>query len=106
MEKAWRWKGHVDIWVNNAGADILTGDRSGWSFERKLEALWKVDTRASVRLSREIGKRMAKRGTGVILNTGWDGAERGMAGDTAELFAISKGAVMAFTRSLAPESCP
>lgn len=106
LEHAWQWKGHVDIWINNAGVDILTGDRAEWTFEQKLDSLWEVDTRATIRLSRQIGKRMAQRGTGVILNTGWDGAERGMAGDSAELFAASKGAVMAFTRSLAQSLAP
>jgi NAD(P)-dependent dehydrogenase (short-subunit alcohol dehydrogenase family) len=106
LERAWQWKGHVDIWINNAGVDILTGDRAEWTFERKLDSLWEVDTRATIRLSRQIGKRMVQRGSGVILNTGWDGAERGMAGDSAELFAASKGAVMAFTRSLAQSLAP
>ncbi len=106
LDQTWQWKGHVDIWINNAGVDILTGDRPDWSFERKLDALWQVDTRAAIRLSRGAGKRMADRGAGVILNIGWDGAERGMSGDTAELFAASKGAVMAFTRSLAQSLAP
>ena len=25
-QAAWDWQGGVDIWVNNAGADVLTGD--------------------------------------------------------------------------------
>jgi 3-oxoacyl-[acyl-carrier protein] reductase len=106
LDYAWQWQNRVDIWVNNAGVDILTGDRSGWSFDEKLDALWHVDTRATIRLGRGIGEKMADRGAGVILNTGWDGAERGMAGDSAELFAAAKGAVMAFTRSLAQSLAP
>ncbi len=106
LQRAWQWRNGIDIWVNNAGVDILTGDRPGWTFEQKLDALWQVDTRASIRLSRAIGRKMVLRGSGVILNIGWDGAERGMAGDTAELFAASKGAVMAFTRSLAQSLSP
>ena len=42
----------------------------------------------------------------MILNMGWDQAERGMAGDSGELFATAKGAVMAFTRSLARSLAP
>lgn len=106
LEHAWKWHDGVDIWVNNAGVDILTGDRPGWTFEQKLDALWQIDARATIRLSRESGRRMFQRGSGVLLNVGWDGAERGMAGDTAELFAASKGAVMAFTRSLAQSLAP
>ena len=106
LERALSWKGNVDIWINNAGVDILTGEQRHGSYEQKLDALWNVDVRATVRLSREIGRQMFDRGSGVILNMGWDGAERGMAGDTAELFAASKGAVMAFTRSLAQSLAP
>ena len=43
---------------------------------------------------------------GVILNIGWDQAEQGMAGDSGEMFAAVKGAVMAFTRSLAQSLAP
>ena len=30
---------HVDVWVNNAGADVLTGDPRSWPSERKLKVL-------------------------------------------------------------------
>src|SRR5260221_5037539 len=49
---------------------------------------------------------MKERGSGVILNMGWDQAERGMAGDSGDVFAATKGAVMAFTRSLARSLAP
>jgi 3-oxoacyl-[acyl-carrier protein] reductase len=42
----------------------------------------------------------------VILTLGWDQAEHGMAGDSGELFGTIKGAVMAFTRSLAQSFAP
>ncbi len=106
VDEAWHWRSGVDIWVNNAGADVLTGSTSGWSFERKLEELWHVDAMAAIRLARLVGRRMKQRGSGVILNMGWDGADRGMAGDSGELFAAAKGAVMAFSRSLARSLAP
>src|SRR5262245_54559228 len=32
-DDAWRWKsGGIDIWVNVAGADVLTGDVAQWPF--------------------------------------------------------------------------
>ena len=105
-QAAWAWQGKVDICVNNAGVDTLTGAAARQSFEEKLEALWRVDVTATMRLSRAIGARMKARGQGVILNIGWDQAERGMAGDSGELFAAVKGAVMAFTRSLAMSLAP
>jgi 3-oxoacyl-[acyl-carrier protein] reductase len=106
VEDAWHWRSGVDVWINNAGADVLTGPSASWAFERKLEELWRVDVAATVHLSRLVGRRMRQRGSGVILNMGWDGAERGMAGDSGELFAAAKGAVIAFSRSLARSLAP
>jgi 3-oxoacyl-[acyl-carrier protein] reductase len=106
VEQAWQWRSSVDIWVNNAGADVLTGPAAHWSFEQKLEALWRVDVMATIRLGRLVGQRMQAAGRGALLNIGWDGAERGMAGDSGQLFAASKGAVMAFSRSLAQSLAP
>jgi len=106
VEAAWNWRGAVDIWVNNAGADVLTGDAARWYYERKLEALWAVDVRATMLLSHDVGQRMKARGSGTIINMGWDRAETGMAGDSGEMFAATKGAVMAFTRSLACSLAP
>ncbi len=105
VEASWTWQQRVNIWVNNAGADVLTGDASNWPFDRKLEMLWRVDVRATIRLARLVGQRMGETG-GVILNMGWDQAETGMAGDSGEMFAATKGAVMAFSRSLARSLAP
>src|SRR5256712_7291049 len=40
--------GHVDVWVNNAGADILTGDAARLSRTEKLDRLLTVDLRSTV----------------------------------------------------------
>src|SRR5207248_461844 len=56
-------------------------------------------------LSRAVGERMLARG-GSIINIGWDQADTGMAGDTGQLFAASKGAVMAFSKSFAVTLAP
>ena len=110
VEGACDWRGDVDIWVNNAGADVLTGEAAGWTFERKLERLWRVDVAATIRLSRLIGKRMKRRGDsparGAILNMGWDQADHGMGSDSGEMFAAVKGAIMAFSKSLAQSLAP
>ena len=58
VEQAWQWRGGVDIWINNAGADVLTGDASAWTFEQKLARLWEVDVLGTMRLSRDVGQRM------------------------------------------------
>jgi 3-oxoacyl-[acyl-carrier protein] reductase len=109
LREAWNWRGRVDIWVNNAGADVLTGDAARWTFEQKLEYLWRVDVEATVQLARAAGQRMrqaAEHSAGVIINMGWDQAAHGMAGDSGEMFAVAKGAVMAFTKSLAKSLAP
>lgn len=110
VSAAWEGLGDVEIWINNAGADVLTGEAAGWSFDQKLERLWRVDVQATVRLSRLVGRRMqAAQGQPAsrsIVNVGWDQADFGMAGDSGEMFAAVKGAVMAFTRSLAKSLAP
>jgi 3-oxoacyl-[acyl-carrier protein] reductase len=106
IDQSWSlWHG-LDIWVNNAGADTLTGSAASWPFEDKLMELLEVDVIASIALSRSVGRRMKQSGHGVILNMGWDQADMGMAGDSGELFAAAKGAVMAFSRSLARTLAP
>ena len=105
-EEAWNFHDGLDILVCNAGADTLTGEAGKWSFDRKLDALLAVDLKATMRLARNVGARMKRRGRGCILTIGWDQAEIGMAGDSGELFAAVKAAVMAFTRSLALSLAP
>jgi len=105
-EEAWVEWGGIEVWVNNAGADTLTGEAARWPFERKLQELLTVDVTATILLARDVGSRMKARGEGVILNVGWDQAETGMEGDSGELFAATKGAVLAFSRSLALSLAP
>ncbi len=106
IAEAWKWRGGIDILINNAGADTLTGPAGRWSYEEKLSTLWEVDVVATIRLTRLIGARMKQQRSGVIINIGWDQAEHGMSGDSGELFAATKGAVMAFTRSAAQSLAP
>jgi 3-oxoacyl-[acyl-carrier protein] reductase len=96
----------LDILVCNAGADTLTGPAAQWAFDDKLEALLQVDLKSTMRLARAVGVHMQARGRGVILTVGWDQAWCGMDGDSGQLFAATKGAVMAFTKSLAKTLAP
>ena len=106
VERAWNlWNG-LDAWLQIAGADVLTGPDSQLPFEAKLDRLWAVDVVATMRLCRDIGGRMKTQGHGSIVTMGWDQAETGMEGDSGELFTATKGAVMAFTRSLALSLAP
>jgi len=96
---------HVDVWVNNAGADVLTGDARSWSDERKLDVLVEVDLKATIRCSRLVAGRM--RPGGCIINIGWDRATiDGMAGENPELFAAVKGGVLGFSKSFARSVAP
>jgi len=106
VETAWNLWGGLDAWLHIAGADTLTGASAGLSFDAKLDLLWEVDVVATMRLCRDIGRRMLGRGRGAIVTMGWDQAETGMEGDSGELFAATKGAVTAFTRSLALSLAP
>jgi 3-oxoacyl-[acyl-carrier protein] reductase len=105
VDAAWS-EAPIDVWVNNAGFDIVTGDAAGWPYGDKLARLWEVDVRATIVLSRAVGRRMREHGRGVIINMSWDQAETGMAGDSGELFAATKGAIAAFSRSLAKSLAP
>lgn len=103
---AWNASAEIDVLVNNAGVDLLTGENTKLTFDEKLDHLLDVDVKGSVHLSRFIGAKMQKRGWGCILNIGWDQADRGMEGDSAELFSTAKNAIMGFTRSLAVSLAP
>jgi 3-oxoacyl-[acyl-carrier protein] reductase len=106
VAEAWDLWGGLDAWLHVAGADTLTGPAARLDFEDKLDLLWAVDVVATMRLCRDVGRRMKAAGGGVIVTMGWDQAETGMEGDSGELFAATKGAVMAFTRSLALSLAP
>jgi 3-oxoacyl-[acyl-carrier protein] reductase len=106
VANAWKLWGGLDAWIHFAGADVLTGEGAKLSFEAKLDLLWEVDVVAAIRLCRDVGRRMIDGGGGAIVTMGWDQAETGMEGDSGEMFAAIKGAVTAFSRSLALSLAP
>ena len=99
--------GRVDVWVNNAGADVLTGEAATWEWERKLDVLLAVDLKGTIACSYAVGEIMRdqERG-GAIVNMSWDHVTTGMAGENPELFAAVKGGVLAFSKSLARSLAP
>ncbi len=98
--------------VNNAGADLLTTDLRNAAFSDKLAALLQTDVTGTIELSRHFGKRFREARSDssasrhAIINIGWDQSDRGMEGDSGELFATAKNAIMGFTRSLAVSLAP
>jgi 3-oxoacyl-[acyl-carrier protein] reductase len=110
VDTALKWREGIDIWVNNAGADILTGDVAKESFENKLQRLWNVDVKATILLGRLAGRAMqmqvARSSRPAIVNVGWDQAFDGIEGDAGMLFGPTKAAVMAFSQSLAQSLSP
>jgi 3-oxoacyl-[acyl-carrier protein] reductase len=98
--------GRVDAWVNNAGADILTGAAASWSEETKWDRVMAVDLKGTWLCSRTAAAAMRERGEGVIVNVSWDHVAHGMGNPTAAIYAAAKGGVAAMSRCLAREFAP
>jgi 3-oxoacyl-[acyl-carrier protein] reductase len=99
--------GGIDVWVNNAGADVLTGEEAGWDWERKLDLLLAVDLKGTIACSYAAGDVMREQpGGGCILNMSWDHVTHGMAGPNPELFSAVKGGVLSYSKSLARALAP
>ncbi|MBI4391329.1 MAG: 3-oxoacyl-ACP reductase FabG [candidate division NC10 bacterium] len=96
----------IDVWVNNAGADILTGEVAAWPDEAKWERVMAVDLKGTWLCSRAAGEAMMKRGGGAIVNVSWDHVLHGMGNPTAAIYAAAKGGVLALSRCLAREFAP
>jgi len=99
--------GRLDVWVNNAGADILTGSGASLSDVKKLDLLLSVDLRGTILASWHAAELLrAQTDGGVIINMSWDHVLTGMPGLNPQLFAAAKGAVLAFSKSLARSVAP
>ena len=97
----------VDAWVNNAGADILTGEGKSLTRRQKLDAVLDVDLRGTVLASwAAVDFFRARRRGGVIINIGWDHVLTGMAGENPAIYSVAKGGIHAFSKSLAREVAP
>jgi 3-oxoacyl-[acyl-carrier protein] reductase len=99
--------GGADAWINNAGADVLTGDGARLSRREKLDLLLRVDLRGTMHASWAAAEMLqGQPGGGVIINMSWDRVLQGMEGENPELFAAVKGGVLSFSRALARTLAP
>jgi 3-oxoacyl-[acyl-carrier protein] reductase len=96
--------GRIDIWINNAGADILTGPHAQLSRDEKLDMLLRVDLRGTMIASWQAAELLED--DGVIINMSWDHVLTGMPGTNPEMYAAVKGGVLAFSKSLARSVAP
>jgi 3-oxoacyl-[acyl-carrier protein] reductase len=116
---AWEALGRVDVWVNNAGADILTGGAAEIPEIEKLDRVLTVDLRGTVLASWEAARRMRDQPpivgedadddqaqSGVIINTSWDHVLTGMSGRNPQIFSAAKGGILSFSKSLARSVAP
>jgi 3-oxoacyl-[acyl-carrier protein] reductase len=105
--QARRRLGRLDVWVNNAGADVLTTPAAGWDWERKLDLLLAVDLKGTIACCYAVAPIMARQPLGGhLINMSWDHVATGMAGGNPELFSAVKGGVLAFSKSLARSLAP
>ena len=63
--------GKIDIWINNAGADILTGDYANANKDEKLEKLTETDLKGTINAFWSVAEGMNTQQNGVIVNMGW-----------------------------------
>jgi 3-oxoacyl-[acyl-carrier protein] reductase len=99
--------GPVDAWINNAGADILTGDFAQLPRREKLDLVLTVDLRGTI-LASWAAVDLMRRQTrgGVVINMSWDHVSFGMEGENPGLYAAAKGGIMSFSKSLARDVAP
>jgi 3-oxoacyl-[acyl-carrier protein] reductase len=100
--------GRVDVWINNAGADVLTGKAATHSRVEKLDLLLAVDLRGTMLASWAAVELMeGQPDGGVILNMSWDHVlTGGLKGEYSQLFCAAKGGVYSFSRALARSVAP
>jgi 3-oxoacyl-[acyl-carrier protein] reductase len=99
--------GRLDVWVNNAGADILTAPNAALSTVAKLDMVLAVDLRGTILASWQAAEMFAAQDEGgVIINMSWDHVLTGMAGINPQVYSAAKGGVLAFSKSLARSVAP
>lgn len=91
--------GGFDAAVFLAGADVLSPPLRQAPYAERLNALWKVDVEGTVKSVQSVIPWLNPKAR--IVTTGWDMATLGMGGESGELYALAKGAVTAYSKSVA-----
>ncbi len=91
--------GPIDALVNNAGVDVIKPFLE--SEEDEWDRIIAVNLKGTVQCCHRVGRRMADRGRGTIVNIGSDAGRVGSSGEA--VYSATKGAVIAFTKTLARE---
>lgn len=94
--------GGIDIWVNNAGTNILK--MVDQYSEEDYDTIMNTNMKSVFFLSRIAAEKMKKRGGGVILNA--SSFAVGMAHANGVIYAMSKAGVMSFCQSAAAVYAP
>ncbi len=91
--------GPIDVLVNNAGWDkignFLSTDRSLW------QKIVDINLYGTLYVNHAVGKRMAERGRGRIVNVASDAGRVGSSGEA--VYSFCKGGMIAFSKTLARE---
>ncbi|HCI81878.1 MAG TPA: hypothetical protein DHW02_19555 [Ktedonobacter sp.] len=96
--------GKIDVWINNAGASANSKETKRLNEIQMFNRVMSLDVMGTWQCCRRVEPYMND--GGCIINIGWDGALYGLPGLTSQLYAMSKGAIMSLTRTLATEYAP
>ncbi|MDW3178959.1 MAG: SDR family oxidoreductase [Acidimicrobiia bacterium] len=98
-EHIWTEHGHIDVLVNTAAVyvRVAAADLSEADFDRTMA----VNVKGTWLLSQQVGRHMAERGRGRIINYASNAGNRGSALQVA--YNASKAAIISITKSLAVE---
>ena len=107
VERLWRealaWRGHIDVFVNNAAILRLDGgiDDTDEAWDTVWDETWRVNVLAPARLMRNAVRHYRDTGGGMIVTISSWVAQRGAGNPALMTYAASKSAVMAATKTIA-----
>jgi len=100
--EALAWQGQIDVLVNNAALLVLSPlDDSDEDWDDAWSRSFDVNVRATANLTREAVRHFREREGGVLITLSSWVAQRGSANPHLLAYAASKGAIKAFTNTLA-----